>query len=263
MNRKFTYLYFALASVAAVAFRFFLLFFSTDSDSGFIKDGYKELSIFMFVLILLGLCLIFVFALKAKAKELINPNCTSLTGKIVSFLFAVSILLEVLLSPLAKNLSPMVRTFEIVLGFLSFGVLICSAFANELKIKVHPLFNVVILLFFIVRLIAVFLIFSAFSMILDVVFELLALCAMLIGFLFFAKCKNLSPEELNCPLAFASLLSSCALGFTASVPKLLLTLTGNSAYIHIKISPMYSVFFASVFLLVFTLEAFRFNENEK
>ena len=94
-------------------------------------------------------------------------------------------------------------------------------------------------------------------MIVDIVFELSALCAMVIGFLFYSKCESLDEEDVNLSLSFASLLFSSGLGFTASVPKILLNLTGNSELIHINGIPMYSVFFASLFLLLYSIERFK------
>ena len=257
LNRKFTYIYFALASLAAITFRLFLLIFSIDAKTGFIKDGYKEISIFMLALIFIALGLVFVFAFKLKPQVIKSTDSSSIVNKVVSFLFAISILFEILFSPLAKTLPPNYKPLDTILGLLSFGVIICSSFKKELKLKFSSLFNVILLVFFIFRLIGIFTIFSAFSMIVDIVFELLALCAMLIGFLFYTKCESLGFENINTSISFASFLFSGALGFTASIPKILLNLTGNSDYIHINSVPMYSVFFASAFLLLYSIEKYR------
>ena len=256
MKVKFAYLYFALASVAAIAFRLFLLIFSIDSESGFIKLGYSGISIFMLISIAFAVGLIFVFSYKTK-NDFINPRFPSIFNKAASFCLGISILLEILLSPL-RNMLPVTHAqIDMILGILAFAVLILSAFKKELGIKFSPLFTVIILIFFIFRLICIFTIFSAFSMIVDIVFELSALCAMVIGFLFYSKCESLDEEDVNLSLSFASLLFSSGLGFTASVPKILLNLTGNSELIHINGIPMYSVFFASLFLLLYSIERFK------
>ena len=262
MKVKPTYLYFALTSLAAVAFRLFLLLFSIDSTSGFLKDGYWGISAFMLILIILALVFVFILSLRTKDVKLFKTSSSSIYSKIVSFLFAVSILFEILFSPLAKFLPVLLRLADLILGVLAFLVIILSAFYRELNFKYNPIYNVAILVFFIVRLICVFTIFSAFSMIIDIVFELAALCGMLVGFLCFSKCENFEQEKIKSPLYFAALLFSSALGITASLPKVLLNITGNSEYIHINGVPMYSVFFASIFLLLYAVENFKDKENE-
>lgn len=256
MKVKVAYIYFAIASVSSIAFRLFLLLFSIDSTSGFIKTGYSAISVFMLVLIALALALVFVFSYKTKI-AFNNSNRFSILQKIVSFAFAISILLDFVASPFTKMLPERQGQIDMVLGIFAFASIILLSFKKELKLKVNPLFSVVILIFFIFRLICVFTLFSAFSMITDIIFEFCALCAMIIGFLFYSKCKCLSEEDINKPLAFASLLFSSALGLTSSVPKLLLNITGNSHFIHINSIPMYSVFFASLFLLLYALRKFK------
>ncbi len=256
MKIKVAYTYFAIASFAAIAFRLFLLIFSIDSASGFVKTGYSAISVFMLVLIALALALVFVFSYKTKV-AFSKPKRTSILQKIVSFAFAVSILVEILFSPFSDMLPERQAQIDMVLGLFAFASIILLTFKKELRLKISPLFSVAILIFFIFRLICVFTIFSTFSMIIDIVFELFSNCGLLIGFLFYSKCKCLSEEDINKPLCFASLLFSSALGLTASVPKVLLNVTGNAHFLHINSTPMYSVFFASLFLLLYSLKKFR------
>lgn len=261
MKVKLTYLYFALTSLATVAFRLFLLLFSIDSTSGFLKEGYWGISIFMLILIFLALAFVFILSLRTKDIIFLKPTSPSNYSKIVSFLFAVSILFEIMLSPLASLLPDLLRFADLVLGALAFLAILLSAFYKELNFKYNPIFSVVILVFFIVRLISVFTVFSAFSMIIDIVFELAALCGMLVGFLCYSKCENFELKKNKRQLYFATTLFSSALGITASLPKVLLNLTGNADYIHINGVPMYSVFFASIFLLLYAIESFKENED--
>lgn len=256
MNRKFTYIYFVLSSLAAVAFRLFLLVFSTDIETGFIKDGYSTISIFMVSLIALAMGMVFIFGIKTKDINFSKENTYSTKNKIVSFLFAIAILFECIFSPIGKLLPFMQRQLDLISGVFAFAVLIWSAFEKELKFKIYPILKVVPLFFFILRLIAVFSVFSAFSMIVDIVFELVALCAMLVGFLFFSKCENFETATIKSPLYFGSLLFSAAIGFTASLPKILLSLRGHTEYIHINTS-VYTIFFASLFLTLYSVERFK------
>lgn len=263
MNRKFTYMYFSLATFAAVAFRLFLLLFATDTESGFIKPEYIASATFMIILIALAVTLIFVFSLRSSVSSFKQTVSPSIANKTVSFILGVSVFFETMFSPLSDMLHPTIQNLDLILGFATLVVLICSAFRKEFKINFNPLLNVVPLIFFIVRLIGIFKIFSAFSMIVDIVFELVALCALLVGFLFFAKCENFAQEGIKTTPTFAAILFSGSLGITASLPKIILNLTDNAEYIHINSVPMYSVFFASVFLLIYSIEHFGFNSNAK
>lgn len=263
MNRKITYIYFSVATAASIAFRLFLLIFAIDPKSGFVKTEYFGLSTFMLILIALAAILVFVFSRSSNVTFSKEEKTTSLFNKVVSFSLAVTILFEVIFSPLSKMLPAFQQGLDLIAALLAFCTLICYAFQKELKISFNPLIYTLPLVFFIIRLVGVFTVFSAFSMIVDIVFELAALCALLVGFLFFAKCENFSSDNIKKQVAFASFMFASSLGLTASVPKILLNILGHSEYIHINSVPMYSVFFASVFLLLYSVEHFKFKLYEK
>lgn len=260
MNIKQSYLYFAVSAAVATLLRTLLLFFGIDAKSGFIKSEYVIPATVILALIAIGAILSFVFAMTAKATVKRSVPKSALF-KIMSILLAIVILYDTFFSKLDYSFSPWLRKLEYITSIIAAVVLISFVVMDFMDIEFPRILSIAPILFWFMRLIIIFTSFSTLANIPDNIFELAALCCILISSLHTAKtvCRETPPKKQ--PLSFALLLMTAFICFTTALPRLIVSLTGNSALLHVNDLPFMTTMISGIYFLTFAVECFA--EAEK
>lgn len=260
MNIKQSYLYFAVSAAIATSLRVLLLFFGIEAKSGFIKSEYLIPATVILALITVGAILSFVFALTAKATVKQSVPKSALF-KILSILLAIVILYDTFFSRLDYSFSPWQRNLEYITAIIASVALVSFAVMDFMGIEFPRILSIAPILFWFMRLIIIFTSLSTLASIPDNIFELAALCTILVSSLYTAKtvCREAPPKKQ--PLSFALLLTTAFVCFVTALPRLIVTATGNSALLHANDLPIMTTLIAGVYFLVFAVECFK--EPEK
>ncbi len=255
MNIKQSYLYFFIATASAIALRTLMLFFTIDTASGFIKTEYSVIATVMMAVIAVAVILVFVFALLTKSTaEHTMPK--SAVFKIASPILAVVILYDTFFSTMDYSLTAWQRSAEFILAVVAAASLIAFAITEFFDIQIPPLFTAAPILFWFIRLIIIFTSFSTLSNIPDNIFELAALCMILVASLQFSKlvCTELSPMKQT--VVFATALSTASICFITSIPRAIVTLSENAHVLHRNDLPIMTTLVAGIYFLLFALSCY-------
>lgn len=255
MSIKQSYLYFFIVTVTAIALRTLMLFFTIDTTSGFIKGEYTLVATLMLAVITVAIILVFVFAmLTKKTAERTMPN--NVVFKIVCPILAAVILYDTFFSTMDYSLTAWHRSAEFILAVVAAASLIAFSIIEFFNFKIPPLLTAAPILFWFMRLIIIFTSFSTLSNIPDNMFELAALCMILVASLQFSKlaCTELSPLKQTC--VFATALSTASICFVTSIPRAIVTLSENSVVLHRNDLPIMTTLVAGIYFLIFALSCY-------
>ncbi len=259
MNIRQSYLFFAVATLVAVATRSLMLFFCIDAKSGFIKTEYLAFSIIMLVIIAASVILTFVFSALSRVVNYTPERKDGLVFKTVSFILAAVILYDTFFSA-PTSVSVVQRNLNIIISLAAAAALISHLAFDLLKLDYPKIFTAVPIIYWFMRLIIVFTQFSSLSTVIDNTLELICLCSILVCSLQLSKvfCAQLGEKQIafNLPL----FLSSASLCLVNGLPRMIMIATGNASLMHENgISPTVS-FIAGLYFLIFAIECYPFGK---
>lgn len=260
MNIKQSYLYFFSASAVAIVLRTLLLSFAIDSKSGFIKSEYSIMAAVILIVILAAAIMTFIFSFITKAVS----NC-SIPGnalfKIISLLLGAVILYDTLFSTMEYSVSSWQKTLELITAILAAVSLISFVILNFLNAEYPKMFSIAPIFFWLIRLVIIFTSFSSLANIVDNIFELAALCMILISSLQVSKTVCTQIEEKKQTQNFALLLTTAFICFVTSIPRVIVSLTGYAAMLHVNDLPIMTTLIAGIYFTVFAISCYN-NKRE-
>ncbi len=259
MSKKQTCLFAFLATTVAVALRSAMLFFTIDTKSGFIKAEYLFFGGAILTIIALAAVLIFVFSYLSKSKcewkEVKNP-----LFRFASAFLALVIIYDTFFSTGTGGTAAWQRTLEIILALVTSITLIFSALGDNISVTPPALLSIVPVLYWFIRLVVVFTAFSSLATIPDNVFELCALCFMLVASLWYAKAVCLGIERKQKAFIEPVMLTTAYVCFVTAIPRAVVMLSGSEALLHKTGLPVMTPIAAGIYFLVFALSNSLRNE---
>lgn len=250
LSKKQTLLFAFIATAVAVALRSAMLFFTIDAKSGFIKAEYLFFGGAILAVIILCALLIFVFSYISKGscewKEVKTP-----LFRLVSAFLALVIIYDTFFA--GSRVVGWQRTVEIIFALVTAVTLVMVALGDSISITPPAVLSIVPVLYWFMRLVIVFSAFSSLATIPDNVFELSALCLMLISALWYAKAICLGVEGKQKAFMEPVFLTTAFVCFTTAIPRLAIMLSGNESLLHKTWLPVMTPIAAGIYFLVFAL----------
>lgn len=255
MSIKQSYLFFFVATVIAVALRTLMLYFAIDTASGFIKSEYFPVSVAIIAIIVVAVALIFVFSILTKQKAAVTlPD--GIAYKLICPILAAVILYDTFFSTIDHSVTSWQRSLEFIFSILAAVALISFTVLDLFHYDFPPILTAAPILFWFIRLVIIFTSFSTLANIVDNMFELAALCMILVSSLQCSKlaCIDLSHKKQT--LVLAVLLSTASICFVTSIPRAIVILSGNAALLHRNDLPLMTTFAAGVYFLIICINCY-------
>ncbi len=252
MSQKLNLIIFAFSVLIGVALRTFMLLFTVEYDSGFIKSQYTVLVIFMAILLLIAATLIFFSSYYQKKRNLKLPVSNTVIYGVAEALMAVAIIYEAFFSPLLSYISGVQFTLHKVAALISAAALIYMCVCRFTKSEFPKIITIIPVLFWITRVITVFTEFAILATVTDTVLETISMCLALLVFLNFSK-QQCGIEVKNERLNFAvSMLCGyfCAL---SSIPRFICAIISPNAFGYFSNIPALTTFAAALFVTAVAL----------
>lgn len=249
-----------MATAVAVVLRTLMLFFVIDTESGFIKSEYLAPAVFMVIMIVAAVLCVFVFSLLSKPKAA-KTLPDSLSFKIISPVLALVILYDTFFSTMEYSVSPWQKNLEMIFAVAAAAALVAFTVTEFFGYEYPKLLTAVPVLFWLIRLIIIFTSFSTLSNILDNMFELAALCLILISSLQCAKLACIELDKRKKRLIFATLTATASVCFITSVPRAAVMLSSNAQVLHQNDLPLMTTLVAGIYFLSFVLNCYPFKAD--
>ena len=240
--------------------RSFQLRYTIEITTGFFRHSLADYGAIMLgVIFFAALCSAAFAFLCCNSPE--NPPRPNLPLGISGILLGMAILAQVFLE-VFSNVVPVWQVILIKLfGFASAAFLVVFGLLKFVKIKFPRILYIIPTVYFIFRLIGVFVNISSLALISDNLLLMAFYCSALWFWLQFAKLYNFNYDEK----AFRSLLASGILtvhfAFTQSLPHIIVNIVTGSSYLHTSVVENLTVLLTGVFVAIFTLCHFMSNKN--
>lgn len=232
--------------------------FCLDSVTGFLKSGYAfyGIEITIFIFLFLAFLYFFCFTCPFIPKEFPKNNLSLSVGY---YFLAVSCFVDVVFFEKSKFSAPWQNALFVFLGVICFLYFVLCGTSGFVKIPfisdengvINPLFSLIPVLFYLIKIIVFFTFYTEISVVTDVIFEIGSLVLFLIFFFFFAKFKNninlVSTQKKIIPVTIITFL----LGATHSLPKIALFLFFKNRFTQTPDHNIISNVFVLVFLGIF------------
>lgn len=220
----------AVATAAAIILRFIQIEFITEPETGFFYKNYRGLGIgISFAIFAVVIILIAASAIYGKKPDVYaKPKKFFAAGNII---MAAAVVYEALFSSVGNIVPSWQILFQMILGLICAAIFLFNGLAAYRNTIIPPLWDTALVVFWLIRIMVVFSGYVSVSTIADNVFELTALCTMLVFFLNAAKMRNnvKSDKQYSAILPLAVLAFICCV--TYSVPQIINTvLNGVSAH---------------------------------
>ena len=256
MNIKQSYTFFFIAAVATVALRSAMLFFTIDPKNGFINESYSALAYSILAIIVVAALLLFGFAYFFGKKEF-SDKSTGIVYKAAAVAMSFVILFDAFASSSTFAVFPWQKYLEILSAIAAAIYLTASALSDMLSFKVPEILSVAPIVFWFVRLVIIFTSLSTLANISDNIFELAALCLLLLSSLNIAKLACLPQTEKFTSFSFALFLTTALVCFVNSLPRAILIIGKNTAFLHKNDLPVMTTLIAGVYILLFAVNFFK------
>ena len=233
MNLKKTMLFFCFALASSVTLRTLMIFFTTEASSGFFKKEYAVFSYGMLAIIIAAILLCAVFSFKC-----IRPKAPKFFNKVnvaICTVLGLCIGAEALLLDFSASAVMWQNLLQTLFGVIAGAVFIWLGLYFADIMPSPGIFLILPALFYIFRIIVVFVTYSGVSTIADNSFELASLCATLICMIQFAKIHNgVSTEKVEKRILPTALAAGMII-FTQIIPVIIAMLSGNGSLVHSNI----------------------------
>ena len=230
MNLRKTLLFFTIATAVSVALRTLIIFFTTDSSSGFFKQEFSFISYGMIGIIIIAFVLCAVFSFKSKEAQ--APSFWGYVVAVISVLLGVSILVETIFYNSSANVAAWHNFMQTLFGILSAAVFIWYGGAVTGFLPAPDFFLAIPVVFYIFRLIVVFITYASLATIADNAFELANLCVTLIFVIKFSKTVVMGKDGTEKIGILPVGICAAFVIFTQCLPVAIAFISGNSALIH-------------------------------
>jgi hypothetical protein len=188
MNFKKAVIFLGCAAPICALLNCLVMFFTIETSSGFFRMGYSSLGALMLgiIAVLIALCTVVFSRIKRPAAPLFWPYI----GAILSVALGICFLAEAFkFTPLIGTtpaLAALIRIFAVLSG-----IVFVWRGANELSfVPIYKEIYVIPVIYMILKMVSTFVAYVGIATIPETVFELFAICAMLIFALNFAKYEN-------------------------------------------------------------------------
>ena len=255
MSIKQCSIFFAVATTIAVLLRTFMLFYTTNTETGFVKDEYSLFATIMLVLIVATPVLIYTSFMFTK-KDAVTTAPNSIFYKAISIILAAVILYDTFFSTLDYSARSSLKVLEFVAAAVSAAYLIAFAVGDYFNVSLSPAFSLTVVAFWLARLLIIFSSFSALSNIADNMFELAAVCLVLVSSLMVSKHLTLPRTQRQNTITLSLLLATVCFCFSTCLPRLIVTLSGKASLLHINRLPILTPLVAGIYFLIFAIECF-------
>lgn len=266
-------LFFGVSLPLCVLLRTLELFFTVETETGFFKNEYKTVGIYLLVLIIAVAASLAVICFTSHR----NPEHPPKTNPFMSaaaFLTAFSIGAELYNESFSVTVMKWQSALLMATGiaaavyFVLFGV---TGFAD---LKLPALCSVVPAVYLIMRIICAFTSISSLALISDNVLLLAGYCLLLLFLLSFGKLYCGVGAENEFRKLMSAGLTATVLCFTQAVPHIIINLATNSGYQHTSDAANFSLLMFGIFAAAFVFSHFSAsnyladvngdsNENEK
>ncbi len=202
MNFKKTVIFLGCAVPVCALLNFLVMFFTIETSSGFFKTGYSSLAMLM-----LGIIAVLIILSAVPFSHIKRPQPPAFWPYVCAFLsvaLGLCFFIETFkFTPLAGT-TPALEAFIRIFAVLS-GIVFVWCGVNELSfVPIIKEIYVIPVIYMILKMIVAFVAYVGVATITETVFELFAICAMLIFTLNFAKAqngiKNKKGDALSTPL---------------------------------------------------------------
>ena len=248
MTARLNFIIFGLATLSGIILRTVMLLFTLDQKSGFFIPEYTIFAILILCFLLLGGLTVFGVASSVRALKDRDISLGGIAFPVSLILFAVASVFETFFSSLPHG-TGLLGT--IPYGFITIaaaGSLIYIAICKIIKVNYPSVLSLIVVIFWIFRLILVFTEFSVSSLISDTVIETIFMCLSLIVFLFYSKIE--CGFIINKVQIFFGLTLLC--GYVAaigSVPRIIVLLFKTTS-VHLNLVPVTTSIAIAIFTIV-------------
>lgn len=250
--------FFLVALPISVMVRLLQVVYTIDSKTGFFVPAYKVISFYMILVLLAANAAIAVLSLTSHRSPEKPPKVNPFLA-ISSVLLGISILVEVT----TENFVSTIPFWQIIMLNLSAVLTAVFFFAYAataiIKNKLPAFLSIFPAIYWIFRLICLFMSISSLSLISDNVLLMACYCVSLIFMVNFAKLFNGIKDDFNSRKLMASGLTSVTVCATDAIPRIILLATGRAEYLHSSASSTYTVLATGIFILAFVLSHFSYN----
>lgn len=220
-----------VGSLCAFVLRMIEIVAITEHDTGFFSRGYSAfgtaISIIIFVIILSS----FIYSIGTRRQASNSPKMTK-GFAIVNILLAIAIVYEALFAKVAVLVPTWQLILQIVCGLLSAIIFIYKAYTAWSGKNALAVADVIIVVFWLVRLVVVFASYMSVSAISEHIFETAALCSVLVYFLTISEYANgFEKEKIKTRILPVSVVTFMLCAVHA-LPQLALLITGNANMLH-------------------------------
>lgn len=241
----------------SILLRTMQLSFTIEPQTGFFLTEFKANGTAM-LLVIFALCLTPAFFAFFSHRNPENPPKPNLAISVTSFLMGISVICELLAEKISEYAIAWQGTALKIVGVLTFVFFIAFAVEPFIKFKLPKITMAIPTTYYILRIICDFSSIAALAIISENLLLMFTYCAMLLFMLQFAKLYNRLDSEKNFKKLLATGLVSIMLGFTQTVPHIILKISIGNALMHTPFITNLSVFFTSVFITAFIFSHFSY-----
>lgn len=255
MKYKKILLFFSITLPLSVLLRTLELFFTVETDTGFFKNEYKSVGIYLLVLIIAVAASLAVICFTGHR----NPEHPPKTNPFMSaaaILVAFSIGAELYNESFSGTVMIWQLTLLMLTGIAAAIYFVLYALTGFVNLRLPTLASVVPVLYLIMRIICSFTSISSLALISDNVLLLAAYCLLLLFFLSFGKlyCGIGAENEFRKLMAWG--LTATVLCFTQAVPHIIINLATNNGYQHTSNTANFSLLMFGIFAAAFVFSHF-------
>lgn len=253
LSQKLSLIIFSVSLLIGVSLRSFMLLFTIEYDSGFIKSQYTALAVFMIVLLLITAALVFFASYYQKKlfTKLKIPH--NIIFGVTEALMAVAIIYEAFFSPLLSYITGVQLTLHKLTSLLSAAALIYMCVCRFKKLEYPKIITIIPLFFWITRVITVFTEFATLATVSDTILETASMCLALVVFLNYSKQScGIELKNLRLSRAITNLCAYfCAI---SSVPRFICAVINPNAFGYFGNIPALTTFAAALFATAIILK---------
>ncbi len=219
-NKKRLIILGVAVTLCCAVLRSIQLIFMTDSATGFFHTAYEGFAGFV-TLATVAAVLGLTVCCRIYGAEPLPDNRPTVPFALGSFLMAAAVIYQTLFSAVGKTVPPWQLLSMLALGTLAAVLFFAQGLSAFKELHIPPIFDLVFVIFWIIRVIIVFSSYISVSTIAENAYELASLCSALIFFLNAAKIRNKVNGAGGCKSLFALSALCFILSICFAVPQIL------------------------------------------
>ncbi len=260
INKKTVYLLTLLATVGIVVMRTVQNLLMIEPKTGFFIEAYQGVAGVMLIGIAVIVLAVGIYARICKDKPKNAPKI-NVSIALAYVILAGAVFYELFFTEISKNIPVWQVALHLALGVATAGTFVLFAVSVFGRIDYTNMLGVIPVLFWSIKLIIIFSNYSSLATIAENVFELAALCGILLYVLNLAKLQNGVGEKIKDKFMCVSSVTFMLCGIY-SVPQMILYFTGNRQLAHTTNVTFITSAAVMIFVFVYALFTYK-NENLK